>query len=105
MVVPRPGALPTVVKILRSLRGVYLWFFPLRLWHRTPPVSGGPHATDTRMKKKPVVWPVRSTGMLGAAQNWRWVRLKHRIHCDNSQRMFDGLTHQHAVKRVAMYRG
>jgi hypothetical protein len=31
----------------------------------TPPVSGGPHATDTRMAKKPVVWPVRSTAIIG----------------------------------------
>ena len=27
-------------------------------------MSGGPHATDTRMEKKPVVWPVRSSAML-----------------------------------------
>jgi hypothetical protein len=31
----------------------------------TPAVSGGPHATDTRMGKKPVVWPVRSTAWFG----------------------------------------
>jgi hypothetical protein len=31
----------------------------------TPPVSGRPHATNTRLGKKPVVWPVRSTGLFG----------------------------------------
>jgi hypothetical protein len=30
----------------------------------TPAVSGGPHATDTRMWKKPIVWPVRSSAMI-----------------------------------------
>ena len=35
---------------------------------RTLPVSGGPHATDTRLEKKPVVWPVPSTGWLGPAR-------------------------------------
>jgi transposase len=31
-----------------------------------PAVRGGPYATDTRMGKKPVVWPVRSTALFGA---------------------------------------
>jgi hypothetical protein len=30
----------------------------------TPKLSGGPYATDTSMRKKPVVWPVRSTAMI-----------------------------------------
>ena len=29
-----------------------------------PPVSGGPHPTDPRLRKKPIAWPVRSTVML-----------------------------------------
>jgi hypothetical protein len=32
---------------------------------RMPAVSGGPHVTDNRTGKKPVVWPVRSTAWFG----------------------------------------
>src|SRR5262245_39636113 len=39
---------------------------------------------------------------LGAAQNWCWVCPKHWIDCDNGQAVFEGLTHQHAVKRVTV---
>jgi hypothetical protein len=37
----------------------------------TPPVSGGPQPTDSRTGKKPALWAVRSTGMLGAARGQR----------------------------------
>ncbi len=56
-------------------------------------------------RKKTALSPVRCKLLLGAAQNRYWIRLEHGIHSDNSQRMFDGLTHLHAVKRVAVYRG
>jgi hypothetical protein len=29
-------------------------------------LSGGPHSTDARTTKKPVVWPVHSSDLLGA---------------------------------------
>ena len=43
---------------------------------------------------------VSSRPLLGAAQNRRWLSLKHWINCDNGQPVFEGLTHQHTVKRV-----
>ncbi len=43
-----------------------------------------------------------STPKLGAAQNRCWIGLKHWIDCDNGQPVFEGLTHQHAVKRVTV---
>jgi len=39
---------------------------------------------------------------LGVAQKWHWVCPKHRIDCDNGQPVFEGLTHQHTVKRVTV---
>ena len=36
---------------------------------RTLPVSGGPQATDYRTGRKPALWAVRSTGLLGAASH------------------------------------
>jgi uncharacterized protein DUF4058 len=40
---------------------------------------------------------------LGAAQNWCWVGPKHWIDGDNGQPVLKGLTHQHAVKWIAVH--
>ena len=38
-------------------------------WRLTLPVSGGPQANDEGHGKTRVLWPVRSTALLGASRN------------------------------------
>jgi hypothetical protein len=65
--------------------------------HRLQPELGhGPLPLHMDVRR----FPVACAPQLGAAQNRCWVCLKHGIDCDNGQLVFEGLTHQHTVKRV-----
>jgi hypothetical protein len=45
----------------------------------TPPVSGGPQIVSQAWRKKPALWAVRSTGLLGPVESQEYPLAPHRI--------------------------